>query len=137
MELVNKDKTYNSDCGLVYSCQYHVVFTPKYRRHVLKNGVDARLRELILEKQDEYEYKVLDMEIMPDHVHLLLDVNPKIGVYQVITKIKSYTSKILREEFSWLKSRLPSLWTRSKFIGSVGTVSLDVVKKYIENQKNV
>jgi putative transposase len=137
MELVNKDKEYNSDGGLVYSCQYHVIFTPKYRRHVLKNGVDVRFKELLLEKQEEYGYKVLDMEVMSDHVHLLLDVNPKIGVYQVITKIKGYTSKILREEFPWLKSRLPSLWTRSKFISSVGSVTLDVVKKYIENQKNV
>ena len=137
MELVNKDKKYNSDGGLVYSCHYHVIFTPKYRRHVLKDGVDDRLKELVLEKQDEYEYKVLDMEIMTDHVHLLLDVNPKVGVYQVVTKIKGYTSKKLRDEFSWLKSRIPSLWTRSKFISSVGAVTLEVVKKYIENQKNV
>lgn len=122
---------------MVYSCQYHIVFTPKYRRHVLKDGVDVRMKEILLEKQEEYGYKVLDMEIMTDHVHLLLDVNPKIGVYQVITKIKGYTSKTLREEFPWLKSRLPSLWTRNKFISSVGAVTLEAVKKYIDQQKNI
>ena len=137
MKILNENKSYNSDVGLVYSCQYHVIFTPKYRRSVLINGVDTRLKELILEKQTEYEYKIIEMEIMPDHVHLLIDVNPKIGVYKAVTGIKGYTSRVLREEFSWLKSRLPTLWTRSKFISSVGAMSLDVVKKYIEDQKGI
>ncbi len=90
-----------------------------------------------MEKQEEYGYEVLDMEVMPDHVHLLLDVDPKIGIYNVITKIKGYTSKQLREEFPALKKRIPTLWTRSKFISSVGSVTLDVVKRYIEEQKHV
>ena len=75
------------------------------------------------------------MEIMPDHVHLLIDVNPKIGVYQVVNRIKGYTSHVLREEFPELRRRLPTLWTHSKFISSVGAVTLEVVKKYIEGQK--
>lgn len=135
MEIVNKTKHYNSAAGLVYSCQYHVIFTPKYRRSVLVNGVDVRLKELILQQQNSYKYSIIEMEVMPDHVHLLLDVNPKVGVYSVVSRIKGYTSNQLRSEFAWLKSRLPSLWTRSKFISSVGSVHLDVVKRYIENQK--
>ena len=75
------------------------------------------------------------MEIMPDHVHLLLDVNPHIGIYKVVSGIKGYTSHVLREEFPELKRRLPSLWTLSRFISSVGAVTLEVVKKYIEDQK--
>jgi putative transposase len=90
-----------------------------------------------MEKQEVYGYEVLDMEVMPDHVHLLLDVDPKIGIYSVITKIKGYTSKQLREEFPALKKRIPTLWTHSKFISSVGSVTLDVVKRYIEEQKHV
>jgi len=90
-----------------------------------------------MEKQEEYGYEVLDMEVMPDHVHLLLDVDPKIGIYSVVTKIKGYTSKKLREEFPTLKKRIPTLWTHSKFISSVGSVTLDVVKRYIEEQKHV
>ena len=86
---------------------------------------------------EEYGYEVLDMEVMPDHVHLLLDVNPMIGAVTVVSKIKGYTSKILREEFPLLKKRIPTLWTHSRFISTVGAVSLDVVKKYIEEQKKV
>ena len=137
MELQNSNKKYKSSNHLVYSCQYHVIFCPKYRRKVLTDGIDERLKELIIEKQEDYGYDVLDMEVMPDHVHLLLDVDPKIGIYSVITKIKGYTSKQLREEFPALKKRIPTLWTHSKFISSVGSVTLDVVKRYIEEQKHV
>jgi len=113
-----------------------VVFCPKYRRSVLVGKIADRLKELILEQQAEFEYEVLDMEVMPDHVHLLLDVDPHTGIYSVVSKIKGYTSKQLRTEFPELKKRLPTLWTLSKFISTVGSVSLEVVKKYIEEQKN-
>ena len=136
MEIVNKDKEYHHTKSLVFSCQYHVIFCPKYRRNVLVDGIDNRLKELFIEQQKPYQYKVIEMEVMPNHVHLLLDVNPKIGIYKTISKIKGYTSRTLREEFPSLKSRIPSLWTHSKFISTVGAVSLSVVKKYIEEQKN-
>lgn len=137
MQLENFNKQYKSDKRLVYSCQYHIIFCPKYRRHVLKDGIDTRLKELINEKQNDYEYSVLSMEIMPDHVHLLLDINPKIGVYSIISKIKGYTSHSLREEFPSLVKKLPCLWTNSNFISTCGSVGLETVKQYIENQKNV
>lgn len=135
MEIKNEPKGYKSDHHMVYSCQYHVIFCPKYRRSVLVGGIDDRLKELIIEKQGEYGYTVLDMEIMPDHVHLLIDVNPKIGVFSAVNKIKGYTSKTIRGEFPNMRKRIPTLWTRSKFISSVGAVTLEVVKRYIENQK--
>jgi putative transposase len=81
MEIRQAAKGYKSTHSLVYSCQYHVVFCPKYRRRALTNGIDTRLKELVLEKQEEYQ--VLDMEIMSDHVHLLLDVNPQIGIQRL------------------------------------------------------
>lgn len=136
MEIQNKNKKYKSSKHLVFSCQYHVIFCSKYRRKVLTGRIAERLKELILEKQEEFQYEILDMEVMPDHVHLLIDVDPKIGVYSVVSKIKGYTSRQLREEFPELKKKLPTLWTLSKFISSVGSVTLDVVKKYIEEQKN-
>jgi putative transposase len=137
MYIQNEDKVYHSDHLIVYSCQYHVVFCPKYRRKVLLDGIDVRLKEIILEKQEEYLYRIIQLEVMPDHVHLLMDVDPRLGISDIIGKIKGYTAHVLREEFPALKSRLPNLWTRSKFISSVGSVSLEVVKRYIENQKNV
>jgi putative transposase len=135
MEIVNKSKEYNSDSHLVYSCQYHIIFCPKYRRKVLVGDIAIKLKELILSNQDKFNYTVLEMEVMDDHVHLLLNIHPKIGVYEVVNRIKGFSSRILRSEFPSLKKRLPSLWTRSKFISSVGSVSLEVVKKYIEEQK--
>jgi putative transposase len=97
--------------------------------------LDSRLKELITEKQADYGYQVLGMEVMPDYVHLLLDVNPQIGIAKIIGQIKGYTAHALRQEFPWLKKRLPSLWTRSKFVSSVGVVTLEVVQRYIESQK--
>ncbi|MHB1493110.1 MAG: IS200/IS605 family transposase [Thermoplasmataceae archaeon] len=135
MEISNQKKKYHHESHIVYSCQYHVIFCPKYRRSVLKDGIDVRLKELIKEKQNEYQYKILEMEVMPDHVHLLIDVNPKLGVYHVVNQIKRYSSSVLRNEFPVLKSKIPTLWTHSKFISTVGSVTLEVVKKYVEDQK--
>lgn len=137
MELRQYNKPYHSDHSIVYSCQYHVIFCPKYRRKVLTNALAQRMKELVLEKQDEYGYAVIEMVVMPDHVHLLLDVDPRIGINRIVGKIKRYTSHELRAEFPWLKKRLPTLWTRSKFISTVGAVTLDVVQAYIEDQKGV
>lgn len=137
MEINNPTKIYECANHLIFSCQYHVVFTPKYRRKVLVNQTASKLKELILAKQTDFHFNLIEMEIMPDHVHLLISVNPKYGVYSVISKLKGFTSFTLRSQDPKLKSRLPTLWTRSSFISSVGSVSLDVVKKYIENQKHV
>ena len=136
MQIISPDKRYESDGQFVFSCQYHVIFCPKYRRKVLVNGIDSRLKDLILQKQDEFKYKVIEMEVMPDHVHLLVSVNPKIGIYSVVTKIKGFSSFELRNEFPQLRSKLPTLWTRSRFISTCGAVTLESVKRYIEDQKN-
>ena len=114
-----------------------MIFCPKYRRKVLTEKIASRLKKLIREKQEEYRYSILDMEVLEDHVHLLLDINPRDGVFTITNKIKGYTSHVLRKEFSELKSKLPTLWTESKFISSVGSVTLEVVKKYIDEQRTV
>lgn len=101
------------------------------------NGVDVRLKELIKETSDTLNVEIIEMEIMPNYVHLLMEVDPQYGVHKTIKQIKGYSSKILRTEFPWLKSRLPSLWTNSYFVSTFGSTSLAVIKQYIENQKNV
>jgi putative transposase len=98
--------------------------------------IEPRLKQLIKQKEQEYHFEVLEMEVMPDHVHLLLDVNPKYGIYDIVNHIKGFTSHELRKEFKELRTKLPTLWTRSKFISTVGAVTLEVVKRYIEEQKN-
>ena len=77
------------------------------------------------------------MEIMPDHVHLLMEVDPQYGIHKAVKRIKGYSSRVLRQEFPWLKSRIPTLWTNSYFVSTVGGAPLSVIKQYIEDQKNV
>ncbi|MED1721137.1 IS200/IS605 family transposase, partial [Brevibacillus laterosporus] len=120
---------------IVFDCKYHVVFCPKYRKKVLIEPVDVRLKELFLEKAQELRAEVVEMEIMPDHVHLLITCDPQFGIHRIVKHLKGYTSRVLRMEFRHLKSRLPSLWTNSYFVATGGTVQLDVIKKYIESQK--
>ena len=123
--------------GLVYKNQVHVIFCPKYRRPVLVDGVDVRLKEILLEKAAELDVKILSMEIMPDHVHLFISFDPRLMLHKIIKILKGSSSRILREEFPSLKSRLPSLWTRSYFSCSVGHIGEAAVRRYIEEQKNV
>ena len=128
---------YKSNHNVVYSCKYHVVWCPKYRRKVLVDGVDTRLKELIKEICNESCIDIIEMEIMPDHVHLLIEVNPQLGIHKAVKLIKGRTSNILRQEFKWLRSRIPSLWTNSYFVSTIGGAPVSTIKQYIENQKNV
>ena len=128
---------YKSNCNVVYSCKYHVVWCPKYRRPVLVEGVDVRLKSLIVETCSKMNVDIIEMEIMPDHVHLLIEVEPQFGIHRAVKQIKGVSSRVLRQEFSWLKSRIPTLWTNSYFVSTVGGAPLAVIKKYIENQKTV
>ena len=126
---------YKANNNIIYFCKYHVVWCPKYRRKVLIDGVDARLKEIIIAICKEVSVDIIEMEIMPDHVHLLLEVDPQFGIHRAVKAIKGKTSRILRQEFPWLKSRIPTLWTNSYFCSTVGGTPLSVIKQYIENQK--
>ena len=135
MEISNSLKQYKTSEHLVYSCQYHVIFCPKYRRKVLNPPYDTALKEMFCNVAAKYNFSILDMEVMPDHVHMLIDCNPRFGIIECVKKLKATTAHDMREKFPELKKRLPTLWTRASFISSVGAVSLDVVKQYIEGQK--
>lgn len=128
---------YKSNRNVVYSCKYHVVWCPKYRRKVLTGEIETRLKELIVETANGINADVIEMEVMPDHVHLLIEVDPQYGINKAVRHIKGVSSHALRSEFSSLKSRLPTLWTNSYFVSTVGGAPLTAIKQYIENQKNV
>ena len=74
---------------------------------------------------------------MPDHVHLLVSVDPQYGIHRLVKQVKGRSSRVLRQEFPALKSRLPTLWTNSYFAATVGGAPLEIVKQYVENQRNV
>ncbi len=126
---------YARNAGAVFSLKYHVVWCPKYRRSVLTPPVDARLKQLIEEVALHHDITVHEMEVMPDHVHLFVECDPTRSVAEIVNRFKGATSRFLRDEFPHLRSRLPTLWSRSYYAGTVGHVSEATVRSYIESQK--
>lgn len=126
---------YKSNRNVVYSCKYHVVWCPKYRRKVLVGGVDARLKDIIREVATERSCEISELEVMPDHIHVLVEVDPQFGIHRFVKLAKGRSSRLLRAEFPALRTRLPTLWTNSYFVATVGGAPLSVIKQYIANQK--
>lgn len=118
-----------------YNINYHLVWCPKYRRPVLAGEVGARLSELLPEYVRELDGEVLDLVVMPDHVHLFASFPPTLAINQIMYRLKGATSRQLRKDFPHLESRLPSLWTRSYYAGTAGHVSASTIKRYIDAQK--
>lgn len=128
---------YKSKNKVVYSCKYHVVWCSKYRRKVLTDGIDTRLKDLVQSICAEINAEIFELEIQPDYVHLLLEVDPQYGINKAVRHIKGTTSHILRSEFPSLRSRLPTLWTTAYFVSTVGNTPLSEIGQYIEDQKGV
>ena len=120
----------------VYNIGFHLIWCPKYRRNVLENEIEARLKELLRDKAEEIGVTIEKMEVMPDHVHLFVKATPTMSPHWIVQQLKGYTSRILRHEYSELRTRLPTLWTRSYYCESVGHISEATIKEYIEEQKN-
>ena len=126
---------YQSNRNVFYACHYHVVWCPKYRRKVLVGDVEMRLKQIITEVCQEHEATIEALEVMPDHVHLLVSIDPQFGIHRLVRLLKGRSSRFLRQEFPQLKSRLPTLWTNSYFVSTTGGAPLELVKQYIEGQK--
>jgi len=120
----------------VFNVGYHLIWCPKYRRKVLIGDIESRLKELLLLKAQEISVTIEQMEVMPDHIHIFVKTDPTNSPHYIVQQLKGYTSRLLRQEFASLKSKLPTLWTRSYFCESVGCISEATIKRYIENQKN-
>jgi putative transposase len=126
---------FKSNKNITYSCKYHVVWCPKYRRKVLVGPVAKRFEEILKVVVSEKNVDLIEFEIMPDHVHLLVEIDPQYGVHRFVKNVKGATSNILRKEFHFLTTKLPTLWTNSYFVSTVGGAPLRTIKRYIENQK--
>ena len=129
--------SYQSNRNVVYSCKYHLVWCPKYPMKVLKT--------ILREVAAEYQARVLELELtpalacgasVPDHVHLLGEVDPQPGIHRLVRQTKGRSSRLLRQEFGSLRSHLPTLWTNSYFVASCGGAALAVIKQSIEDQQN-
>lgn len=147
---INDDVRTNGN--VAYRCHYHVVWCPKYRRKVITSvdpkvanppiegdpgPVDTRLLEIVNQVAAEHGAQIIEAETMPDHIHLLLTVDPQFGINKLVRLMKGRSSRLLRQEFPSLKRRLPTLWTNSYFVATVGGAPVSIISQYVENQRNV
>ena len=125
------------NAGAVFILKFHAVWCPKYRRPVLTAPVEARLTEIIREIAANREMTVHALEVVPDHLHLFVETHPRWAPAEIVGKFKAVSSRLLRQEFPALRSRLPTLWSRADFIATVGAVSEATIRRYIAAQKGV
>ena len=118
----------------VYNINYHIVFCPKRRKPVLVDELCNELKYIIQENVNKCGGKIESLAIMPDHVHIFVSCPPTISPHVLVKNIKGRSAKILREMFPNLK-KMPALWSRSYYVGTVGFVSESVIKNYIDSQK--
>ena len=121
-----------------YDIQYHIVWTTKYRYKVLNGKVAERLRELIRQGCEARGITIIQGSIGKEHVHMLVSCTPNISVSQMLQYLKGRSSRILQEEFRELKKKYwgQHLWAPGYFCRTVGTVTEDMIREYIKNQKN-
>lgn len=119
----------------VVNINYHIIWCPKYRRKILVGSIETRLKEILLEIAEECGCEIETMEVMPDHIHLFVKGNPTIPIHLIVKNLKGKSSRILRQEFPNLNTKLPCLWTRSYYCETIGCINEETIKKYIENQK--
>jgi len=128
---------YQRDEHRVHLIVYHLVWTPKRRKPILVGDIARDCKSLIEEKCAEKGWKILELAIQPDHIHLFVQAFPDNSPSEIIKECKGVTSYFLRRKYSSVLKKLPSLWTRSYFVATAGNVSAETIKKYIEAQKGL
>lgn len=125
-----------SSNDVMYSCLYHVVWCSKYRRKVLVDEVSVRLKDIIENSCMTNHITIKEMQVHPEHIQLVLEVDPQYGIHKVVKELKAVTSRVLREEFPFLKTKLPTLWSNSYLVTSIGVQpSEKEIENYIKMQK--
>ncbi|WP_069790556.1 IS200/IS605 family transposase [Cyanobacterium sp. IPPAS B-1200] len=128
---------FQSNRNITYNCQYHVVWCVKYRKKLLVGEIETRLKQIVLKVAEELQAEIVEMETDQDHIHLLIRCDPQFGIHKIVKRMKGRSSRLLRAEFKILRTRLPSLWTNSYFVSTVGGAPLAVIKQYIKDQQKV
>lgn len=126
---------YRKHAGAVSNLHYHLVWCPKYRTSVLVGPVEQALKQMLAQKALTLDIQLEALEVMPDHVHVFVSAPPTLAPQQIANQFKGSTSRLLRKQFKHLRTRLPSLWSRSYYVGSAGAVTEETVKRYIDQQK--
>jgi putative transposase len=126
---------YRHESNAVSLLNYHFVFIPKRRKKVLTGSIAERLQQIVCDVCNENRWRIIAMEIMPDHVHLFINAKPIDDPATIIRKIKGRASHHLRKKFPELL-KLPTLWTPSYFVSTAGNICTETVKRYIEAQRD-
>lgn len=122
--------------GYVYSLQYHIVWTTKYRKQIFINGIEQEVKQYLLKTLNSLEMIPIAMEIMPDHIHLLVDCKPQLKLSDSIKVLKGNTARWLFLKYPKLKAQLwGHLWNPSYFVATVSDRSINQVTEYINSQK--
>lgn len=133
------EEQYHSASHCKYLIQYHIIWRPKFRFSVLKSDVEDRLKQILQKICDDYGYKIKALEVMPDHIHIFVDVPQMVAPCDVVRTLKSISAIEMIKSFPELKqfyARCGVLWSRGYFISTVGHISEATIIKYIEEQKN-
>lgn len=126
-----------SNRNIVYQTAYHVVWCTKYRREILDDAVQLDLKSICFEVCQEKEAEIIEIECMRDHVHVLVNVDPQFGIHRLVKAMKGRSSRFLRQKYLKLRTRVPTLWTNSYFVATVGEAPIETIKEYVRNQKGV
>lgn len=127
---------YKLSNDVYYSCRFQVVWCTKYRRKILVDNIVYRLKELLQEICNKLSADLISVDIMPDHVVLLLEVAPQFGIHRTVKCLKGQTSRILRSEFKILTTRVPTLWTNYYSVSTIGKPTAIDIEDYLNTQKN-
>lgn len=132
---IPKDVTHGR--GYVYSLQYHIIWVTKYRKPILTGSIEADVRQYLLETMQSLEMRPLAMEVMPDHIHLLVDCKPQLRLSDAVKILKGNTARWLFLKHPELKKQLwgGHLWNPSYFAATVSERTLEQVTQYINSQK--
>lgn len=116
-----------------YSIAYHFVWLPKYRRKVLVGEVQVETKRLIQESCERHGLTLLEIETDIDHIHVFVSAPPRFSPAQIASLLKGYSSRYLRANFPQLKKVCgkEQLWTQSYYVGTAGSVSAEVIRRYI------
>ena len=132
---------YNKGYRSVYKLTAQVVFVTKYRKKAINQQILNRLEEIFSQTLEKWDCHLVQFNGEEDHVHLLIDYKPDIQISKLIANLKTVSSRLIRKEFSQLSQKYfynkPYFWTGAYFIASCGGVTVEQLKKYVENQKKI
>ena len=121
-----------------YELKYHFVWCPKYRRVVLKGNIARYLAKIIYGVAERYDLSIVELAVMPDHVHMFVSASPELAPASIIQTVKSITARKLFERFPGIKNLLwgGALWARGYFVMSSGSGTTDdMIRQYIKEQR--